>query len=280
MSLPAKPKVVARKLQKSCALRPTLAIQLGSGFSSIAGNVKAELEVPYARLPGFPDTRVAGHPGRLIVGKLSKVPILLLCGRAHYYEGFRMAEITFPIRVLARFGIRALLLTNAAGAIHGGYQAGDFMRFSDHINLMGENPLRGISTRKSPPFLDLSRTYDAGLAEQLDAAAAKAKLHLHSGVYLAVSGPSYETPAEIRAFERLGADAVGMSTVPEAIMARRCGLDVAALSCITNAAAGTGNTPVSHEEVLKTGDQAASRALNLLQHFVRIHDRCTRNPAD
>ena len=182
-----------------------------------------------------------------------------------------MDRITFPIRVLAAFGIRHLVLTNAAGGINPRFRPGDFMYVTDHINLMPENPLRGELAAGQTRFIDMSHTYDKALNALLKKAARKASARLHGGVYLAVVGPCYETPAEIRAFARLGADAVGMSTVPEAIVARQCGLSVAAVSCITNLAAGRSTAPVSHDEVLATGERVKQTAMELFQSFARLY---------
>lgn len=183
-----------------------------------------------------------------------------------------MAEVTFPIRVLAEFGIQALLLTNAAGGINSRYRPGDFMLLTDHINFMGVNPLRGGQTSGANCFVDLTQVYDRGLNQLLKKAARQARVRIRSGVYLAVSGPTYETSAEIRAFAKLGADAVGMSTVPEAIVARQCGLRVAALSCITNLAAGRSLRLLAHEDVLAVGRRVQSHATDLLRNFVRLYN--------
>jgi purine-nucleoside phosphorylase len=202
---------------------------------------------------------------------IARMPILLLCGRSHFYEGYSMDEVTFPVRVLAAFGIRAVLLTNAAGGINPRFQTGDFMLLLDHINLMGVNPLWGSAVDDQTRFVDLTRTYDTRLNRLLLRAARDAGIKLHAGVYLAVSGPSYETPAEIRAFARLGADAVGMSTVPEAIVARQCGLAVAAVSCITNPAAGRSKSKLTHTEVLIAAERVKDRAARLLMSFASLY---------
>ena len=264
---------VVAKLRKASRLRPTLALVLGSGFNHVLPEIDWDARVPYAKLPGFPKPRVAGHDGKLIIGKLGGTPVLVLSGRAHYYEGHSMERLTFPIRALAAFGIRDLLLTNAAGGINRRFRPGDFMVLTDHINLMGVNPLRGACAPGLPQFVDLTRTYDAGLSRWLRKAARGCKLRLHSGVYLAVSGPSYETPAEIRAFARLGADAVGMSTVPEAIAARQCGLNVAAVSCIANLAAGRSRRPLAHAEVLETAGRVRNLAAHLLKNFATLYGK-------
>src|SRR5919109_511564 len=241
-------KLTAARLRRLCPLRPTLALVLGSGFHSVPDALEVAAEAPYRNLPGFPRVRVAGHPGRLLFARIAGLPVLVLCGRAHFYEGYSMDEVAFPVRVLASFGIQAILLTNAAGGINPRFRTGDFMLLVDHINFMGVNPLRGAVGADPDRFVDLTGTYDPGLALLLRKAARAAGIRLRSGVYLAVPGPSYETPAEIRAFARLGADAVGMSTVPESIVARQCGLAVAAVSCITNPAAGRSKQPLTHEE--------------------------------
>jgi purine-nucleoside phosphorylase len=261
----------ARCVRKHSPLRPRLAILLGSGFDSFAHTLTGTVRIPYARIPGFPETRVAGHSGDLVLGHSGDTPILLLCGRAHYYEGHSMGEITFPIRVLAELGIESILLTNAAGGIHSKHRPGDVMCLTDHINFMGQNPLRGQMQDGKPCFVDLSSVYDTQIALELRRSARLCKQRFHSGVYLAVSGPSYETPAEIRAFARLGADAVGMSTVPEAIVAHHLGLRVGALSCITNLAAGRNPVPITHQEVLTMGRNLHGQLSRLLQEFVRRH---------
>lgn len=258
---------LAKRLRRQTQLRPTLAIVLGSGFGGVLERVQISQPIPYEHLAGFPVTRVRGHAGKLVIGRLQQTPVLLLCGRAHYYEGRDFQQVTFPVRVLAEYGIRALLLTNAAGGINRRYRVGDFMCLKDHINFMGANPLRGAFSTGSTEFLDLSDVYDPKLAKLLKLAAKAADIRLHAGTYLAVSGPTYETPAEIRAFARLGADAVGMSTVPEAIVARQCGLSVAGLSCIANRAAGLRPGKLSHEEVLRVGRRVSQDAAILLEAF-------------
>jgi purine-nucleoside phosphorylase len=216
---------------------------------------RPSIEVPYARIPGFPTVRVAGHPGRLsLIGGAA-----ILRGRVHYYEGRSMDEVVRPVRVLARLGVTSLLLTNAAGGIHRALRTGEFMVIRDHLNLMGANPLRG-----GPHFLDLTSLYESRLPSLRG---------LRRGVYAGVAGPSYETPAETEMLRRLGADAVGMSTVPEALAAHRDGLRVVALSLITNAAAGTSRKPVSHAEVLEAASRAraamAARLGRILRDLVR-----------
>lgn len=265
MSYPSVQDCVARIRERS-PLVPDLGIVLGSGFAHAASRVSAHAEWSYSELPGFAAASVPGHAGRLIFGDLEGVPVAVLAGRAHYYEGHDLATVTFPIRVLSALGIRCLLLTNAAGGIRPGLKPGDLVILSDHLNFMGANPLRGGRTPTG--FVDLSEVYDLELRRRLRGAGDDLGFHLEEGVYAAVDGPSYETPAEIRAFARLGADLVGMSTVPEAIVARHCGLRVAGLSCVTNLAAGLGGR-ISHQEVLALAAQSGPRAARLLQAFVR-----------
>jgi purine-nucleoside phosphorylase len=267
----ATPQMTAVRLKKLSRLRPTLAIVLGSGFHHVLTELRVEKKISYAKIPGFPVPSVSGHAGELYFGRLDGTPVLVLSGRAHFYEGHPMERVTFAVRALAAFGIRDLLLTNAAGGINKKFRAGDFMVLTDHINLMGMNPLRGGPVPGLPRFVDLTRVYDTKLRALLFRAGKSCNLRLQRGVYLAVSGPSYETPAEIRAFARLGADAVGMSTVPEAMVARQCGLNVAAVSCITNAAAGIGKRKLSHAEVLETAGRVKTLAAKLLKHFVGLY---------
>ena len=259
-------RIAAAKLKQASRLRPTLALVLGSGFHHVLTQLRVEKKIPYAQIPGFPVPSVSGHAGELYFGRLGGTPVLVLSGRAHFYEGHSMERVTFAVRALAAFGIRDLLLTNAAGGINKKFRSGDFMVLTDHINFMGTNPLRG-----APHFVDLTRVYDARLSALLFRAGKRCHLKLQRGVYLAVSGPSYETPAEIRAFARLGADAVGMSTVPEAIVARQCSLNVAAVSCITNLAAGISNGKLSHAEVLETAGRVKILAAKLLRHFAGFY---------
>lgn len=267
------PTKAASFLRKASRLRPSLAIVLGSGFHKALGELDDHVVVPYLRIPGFPRTGVAGHEGKMSLGKLNGIPVAILSGRAHYYEGHSMERVTFAVRTLASLGVRDLVLTNAAGGINRAYRAGDFMLVRDHINFMGTNPLRGGAPGGPMHFVDLSQPYSRALRKLMNRAARSAGIRLKSGVYLAVCGPSYETPSEIRAFARLGADAVGMSTVPEAIVARQCGLNVVALSCITNLAAGRNRRPLSHSDVLAASEQASRRSARLLNCFVQVYGR-------
>jgi purine-nucleoside phosphorylase len=261
----------ARRIAGLSALRPKLALVLGSSFQRAVSGIQLAKRIPYRKLPGFARSSVCGHAGELLLGKLGGTPVLVLSGRAHFYEGHDLAAVTFPMRVLAELGVKDVLLTNAAGGINRRFRTGDFMVFMDHINFMGTNPLRGPVAPGRERFVDLTCAYDERLNELLRRAARSCRVGLQRGVYLAVCGPSYETPAEIRAFAKLGADAVGMSTVPEAIVARQCGLNVAALSCITNQASGLASGSLSHEEVLEAGGRAQARAARLLETFARFY---------
>ena len=269
----ATPQTAAARLKEVSPLRPTLAIVLGSGFHHVLTELRVDKKISYAKIPGFPKPTVSGHAGELYFGHLGKTPVLVLSGRAHFYEGHPMERVTFAVRALAAFGIRDLLLTNAAGGINRKFRAGDFMVLTDHINFMGANPLRGA--RRFPGLAAVcgldARLTTRNCARCCSRPGKVADLKLQRGVYLAVSGPSYETPAEIRAFARLGADAVGMSTVPEAIVARQCGLNVAAVSCITNLAAGISQEKLSHAEVLETAERVKTLAAsNCSKAFRRV----------
>ena len=266
------PADVSNYLKKLTRLRPSLALVLGTGFQGVATGVRATAEIEYNRLPGFAPTGVEGHPGKLTIGYLGPAPIVVLNGRAHYYEGHSMERVTFPVRVLAEFGVHDLVLTNAAGGINPRFKTGTFMLATDHLNFMGTTPLRTPgSTGNKARFVDLTEAYSARLNSLLMTAARQEKIPLRPGVYAAVCGPCYETPAEIRAFRRLGADAIGMSTVPEVIVARQCGLAVAALSCITNPAAGRNKKPLTHEEVLTAGRKAQGASTDLLYRFIELY---------
>jgi len=265
------PGAAAQRLKKLSKLRPTLGMVLGSGFHHVLQELEVDAEISYEKLPGFPPVGVKGHAGKLYLGRLGGTAVIILSGRAHFYEGHPMTLVTFAVRTLAAFGVSDLLLTNAAGGVNRSFRAGDFMMLTDHINFMGTNPLRGAELAGMPRFVDLTQAYDKDLRRLMERAAKACGLKMRAGVYLAVTGPSYETPAEIQAFGRLGADAVGMSTVPETIVARQCGVRVAAVSCITNLAAGLSGEPLSHKEVLETAERVKSLAAQLLVSFVQLY---------
>jgi purine-nucleoside phosphorylase len=265
------PQTAAARLKKFCPLRPKLAVVLGSGFHHVLAELRVTKKISYAKIPGFPKPTVSGHAGELFFGYLGKTPVMVLSGRAHFYEGHEMERVTFATKTLAAFGVTDLLLTNAAGGINKKFRAGDFMVLTDHINLMGANPLRGPAIAGLPRFVDLTEAYDKKLRGLLLRAGKISKQKLQSGVYLAVSGPSYETPVEIRAFATLGADAVGMSTVPETIAARQHGMRVAAVSCITNLAAGISKEKLSHTEVLETAERVKKSGAVLIKNFAEVY---------
>ena len=233
--------------------RPTVGLVLGSGLGDFADTLENAQRIAYADIPDFPQPTVEGHSGAFVFGTKQGKSVVVLQGRLHYYEGFTQQELTLPIRVLAAIGVKTLVLTNAAGGVNLGYKPGTLMLISDHINYSGMNPLIGPNLDKfGPRFPDMSDLYTASLRAAIMEKASEAGIPLEEGVYLMYSGPNYETPAEIRAFRVLGADAVGMSTAPEAMVAGHCGLRVVGVSCITNMAAGILPVKLSHAEVMET----------------------------
>jgi purine-nucleoside phosphorylase len=251
------------------APRADVAIVLGSGLGDFAARVEQAREIPYRDIPNWPEPRAPGHAGRLVLGALRGRPVAVLAGRVHYYEGHDLGAVTFGVRVLATLGVRVLILTNAAGGVNLAFGEGGLMVIDDHLNLMGSNPLIGPNDeRLGPRFPDMTEVYSARLRGVADDAAAAAGLTLLHGVYAAVHGPSYETPAEIRWLRTIGADAVGMSTVPEAIAARHMGLEVLGLSCIANMAAGVHPGPLDHEDVLAAAGRVAHQLAELLEEVI------------
>lgn len=254
---------------------PRILLVLGSGWGGVVDELVEVVEAAaYEDIPGFPVSTVEGHKGRLVKGKIAGVPVWIMEGRFHYYEGYSMREITFPLRVLARLGVRGVFLTNAAGGISSSFRPGQLMVIEDHMNFMGVNPLRGPNEDAfGLRFPDMTEAWDARLRDVILEEGEKNNVPLHLGVYLAVSGPSFETPAEVRAFGRLGAGAVGMSTVPECIVARHCGMRVVGISCITNLAAHVGGTPLTHEEVAVAARESHQHVILLLQKALpRIYE--------
>lgn len=257
------------------SLVPHVGIVLGSGLGAVADAVASSAVIPYGEIPHFPQSTVAGHSGRMVAGLLGGVPTIVMQGRVHFYEGYTPQQVTFPMRVLGALGLKAVVLTNAAGGIAAGYRIGQLVALSDHINLMGFNPLVGPNEPRFAAtagaglrFFDMTEAYSKRLRALASEAAAAEGLDLAEGVYLAVTGPSFETPAEIRAFRSLGATLVGMSTVPETIVARHMGIEVLGISCVTNLAAGLGATPLSHEEVFEAGRQVEHRLARLLERLL------------
>jgi purine-nucleoside phosphorylase len=259
-------------------LSPSVGVVLGSGLSGFADRLARATAIPYEQIPGFPLSRVAGHPGRLVVGELEAeggaVPVVAMQGRVHAYEGWSAEDVGFGARVLCGLGIRALLVTNAAGGVNPRYAPGDLVRIVDHLNLSGQNPLVGENDdRLGPRFPDLSDAYDTRLGAILDDCAETLGLPLAQGVYACLLGPSYETPAEIRMLRALGADLVGMSTVPEVIVARHMGVPVAGISVVTNHAAGLSRKRLSHEEVAETAERVRDRLGALVAAFLPLAAR-------
>ncbi len=253
---------------------PKTALILGSGLGPLAEKIANPIDVSYDGIPGFPVPTVAGHQGRLRIGTLAGEPVACMQGRLHAYEGHPAQAIAVPIRILQRLGVERLILTNAAGGLRPHLTAGTLMLIEDHINFSGLNPLIGPNDDSfGPRFPDLSHAYDPGLRATFEAAARTAEVHLERGVYIYFLGPSFETPAEIRMCASLGADAVGMSTVPECIAAVHCGIRVAALSVITNLAAGLGTTPLTHRETLDEAAKAYGRVEKLMMCFFAALDR-------
>jgi purine-nucleoside phosphorylase len=248
---------------------PTVAIVLGSGLGAFADDLTNSTAIRYDEIPGFAQATVEGHAGRLVVGATENVTIAAMQGRFHFYEGYALEDVTFPIRVLKLLGARTLILTNAAGSLNTEFTPGTLMVISDHINLMGMNPLIGSNDERfGPRFPDLTSTYDPDLQNIVIDEAKAINVDLRRGVYAALSGPSYETPAEIHMVRTLGADAVGMSTVPEAIVARHMDMKVIGISCITNLAAGVSNRPVDHSQVIATGERVREQFTELIRRVI------------
>src|SRR6188474_3999384 len=265
----------ARVIQERTGVSAKLAVVLGSGLGDFADEFENAVALPYQEIPGFVTSTAQGHAGRLVSGEVGGVPVLAMQGRVHYYEGYSLEEVTFPVRTFGLLGVKTLVLTNAAGGINVELTQGALMVISDHVNLMGVNPLRGPNDdRFGPRFPDMTAVYSPELQELVVEEAKAIGVEVRRGIYGGLSGPSYETPAEIHLLRNLGADAVGMSTVPEAIVARHMGLEVLGISCITNMAAGISDEPINHEEVMATGDRVRGTFTQLLRGVVsRIHSR-------
>lgn len=256
-------------LRTRIARFPPIAIVLGSGLGAFAERLESPTVIQYGEIPKWPASTVIGHAGRLVVGRVAGRDVAVLSGRVHFYEGHELTRVTFPTRVLARLGVKTLVLTNAAGGINTAFLPGTLMVIDDHLNFMGSNPLVGPNEdRFGVRFPDMTEVYSVRLGRVADAAGAAAGIVVRHGVYVGVHGPSYETPAEIRAFRTLGADAVGMSTVPEAIVARHMGVEVLGISCITNPAAGVLPTPLHHDEVMEVARRVSGQFMALLEGIV------------
>ena len=256
-------------LQRRLGRIPDVAIVLGSGLGAFGESLTESTVLPYGDIPNWPASRVVGHAGKLVAGTAGSRRVLALSGRVHFYEGHDFGTLTFAMRVLAHAGVRTVILTNAAGGINQRFESGALMLIDDHINFMGSNPLIGPNDdRFGRRFPDMSEVYSKRLRGLAEEAGQKAGLKLEHGVYIAVTGPSYETPAEIRAFRTMGADAVGMSTVPEAIVARHMGIEVLGISCISNMAAGILPQPLTEEEVIETTGRVRGDFIALLEGIV------------
>jgi purine-nucleoside phosphorylase len=264
------------RLQQACdairarvAVSPTIAVVLGSGLGALASQLADAVSIPYSDLPNWPVSRIAGHEGRLVVGEVRGRLVACLSGRCHAYEGHDLQTVTFPVRALGLLGVRTLILTNAAGGVNTSFAQGALMVIDDHINLIGGNPLVGENDdRLGPRFPDMTYVYSPRLREAADAAAREAGISVQHGVYAGLLGPSYETPAEIRYLRTIGADAVGMSTVAEAIVARHMGIDVCGISCITNMAAGVLDRPLDHREVMETAARVRGEFISLVEGII------------
>jgi purine-nucleoside phosphorylase len=262
----ARAEAAATFLLSKTPLRPKIGLVLGSGLGSFADDLTEAVRIPYADIPTFPRSTAVGHAGQLVIGKSGDVPVAVMQGRVHLYEGYTAGEVAFPARVLGRAGIRALILTNAAGGINVEYGQGALVILRDHINLQGQNPLTGANDERfGPRFPDMSYTYAKRYREIALEEAKRLAIPPREGVYAAFAGPSYETPAEIRYLRTIGADLIGMSTVPEAIVARHMGMNILAISCVTNMAAGTVDKPLVHEEVLEVGRRVMGQFIALLR---------------
>lgn len=268
--------MVLNKLQETVSYirtkssaKPKVGVILGSGLGAFVKDVEIECTLPYKEIPHFSPPTVEGHSGNLIFGKVDNQSIAILQGRNHYYEGHSMESVVFPTRTLAMLGIETLILTNSAGGFGENMQAGDFMIIEDHINLMGTNPLMGPNIKElGPRFPDMTEAYDKRLIDIMEKLLQKQGTRFHKGVYCGVSGPTYETPSEVRYLKLIGGTAVGMSTVPESIAANHLGLRVAALSCITNLAAGISSQKLSHDEVTETAKRVELQFSSFLREFI------------
>jgi purine-nucleoside phosphorylase len=259
----------AAHIRARTAIAPRIGIVLGSGLGAFAEKVADAVAIPFSDIPHFPQSTVPGHNGRLVIGKLDGVPVAVMQGRVHAYEGYSPEEVTFPIRVLGLLGVKNLVVTNAAGGIRMDMKQGDLVVLSDHINFTGRNPIAGHNDERfGPRFFDMTEAYSKRLRQLTAEIAHREGFSLEEGVYICVLGPSFETPAEIRAFRAMGADLVGMSTVQEVIAARQMGIEVLGISCVTNMAAGIQPEPLSHEEVIETGHRVAARFTQLLTALI------------
>ncbi len=259
----------ARTIRARWMEEARIGLVLGSGLGAFADDCEDSVVIPYEEIPGFVRSTVEGHTGQMVLGRCAGVPIVVMQGRFHFYEGYEMDAVTFPVRTLGLLGVKSVVLTNAAGGLNNTFTQGSLMLISDHLNLMGVSPLRGPNDERfGPRFPDMTEVYDREYQEIAAKEAQAMGIELRRGVYAALAGPSYETPAEIRMLRALGADAVGMSTVPEAIVARHLSLKVLGISCITNLAAGVLDAPINHAEVIETGERVRATFTDLLRRVI------------
>ena len=251
------------------AIEPETAIILGSGLGGLSKEITGKTCIPYKDIPNFPVSTVEGHSGELIMGYLGEKPVLAMNGRFHFYEGYDLKQVTFPIRVMRELGIKTLFVSNASGGVNPSFEIGDIMIITDHINFLCDNPLRGKNFPYGPRFLSMHEAYDRQLIAKAERVAKEAGIEIRKGVYLADQGPTYETPAEYRMYRIWGADAVGMSTVPEVIAAVHCGIRVLGISCITNMACGILDQPLTHDEVIETGNLVREKFGALLNAVIK-----------
>ena len=258
-------------IRAQVSMRPTIGLILGSGLGDFADTLEDAVKIPYSQIPNFPVPSIAGHSGALVFGKKCGREVVVMQGRIHYYEGLPQQEITLPVRVLAALGVKTIVLTNACGGVNMSFTPGDLMLISDHINLSGGNPLIGPNLDTfGPRFPDMSDLYTASLRKAILEKAAEAGIAMQEGVYGMYSGPNYETPAEIRMYRTLGADTVGMSTVPEALVAGHCGMQVVGISCITNMAAGVLPVKLNHAEVTETANRVRAKFQSLIDLILTV----------
>ena len=256
----------AKFILSKTKLRPRVAVVLGSGLGAFADDLAGAVRIPYEKIPGFPRSTAEGHAGRLVIGKAGDVVVAAMQGRVHFYEGYSLKEVVFPMRVLGRLGIRAAILTNAAGGINTALKQGALVIIRDHINLQGSNPLIGPNEERfGARFPDMTQAYSKSYRSIANEESRRLGIEVFEGVYAALTGPSYETPAEIRYLRTIGADLVGMSTAPEVIVARHMGIRVLGISCVTNMAAGILDQPINHAEVMETGERAKGHLVALLR---------------
>ncbi len=259
----------AQTIRARTSVSSRIALVLGSGLGGFADDFADSTGIPYQEIPGFASSTAQGHAGRLVVGKVGENNVVAMQGRVHFYEGYSLEEVTFPIRTFKLLGIDTLILTNASGGVNVQLNQGALMVISDHLNLMGVNPLRGPNDERfGPRFPDLTEVYSRELQELAIEEARELGVSLRRGIYAGLAGPSYETPAEIHMLRAFGADAVGMSTVPEAIVARQMGINVLGISCITNMAAGISEEPINHAEVMETGERVRGTFAQLLRRII------------